>query len=83
MDSDYNCVEVVVIAPPKPPVIDKCAKYTYSDQKGKFYTKWFTGCKTVCVECIKGYYLTKTNMCVALPDYCTAADFYGKCTECV
>ena len=82
LDANYNCVEIIVVAPPQPPVIDKCAKYTYGDQKGKYFTKWFKSCKTVCVACVDGYYLNKDNQCVALPNYCKAADVYGKCTEC-
>lgn len=45
-------------------------------------TKWVAGCKKVCKRCDDGFYLDKAYNCVALPDYCKAADVYGKCTEC-
>jgi hypothetical protein len=65
----------------KPILVDSCAKYAYVDEKGKALGKWFDGCKSVCIECISGYYLIK-GICVALPSNCEAVDLKGKCTNC-
>lgn len=62
-------------------MINPCAKYAYVDVKGKAYGKWFDGCKSVCIECISGYYLVK-GVCVTLPPNCEAVDIKGKCTDC-
>lgn len=79
LNDNYICIEIIVS---NPPVVDHCAKYTYVDAKGKYYLKWVTGCKAVCVECVAGYYLNKKAECVALPANCDVADVNGKCTDC-
>lgn len=62
---------------------DHCAKYGYIDSKKKWSEHWTKDCTKVCQECDKGYYLTSTYKCVALPPYCIEVTDGGACSKCV
>lgn len=53
------------------------------DANKKIYYSAVAGCNKVCIECDCGFYLNCDNKCVALPPYCTAADKWGNCTDCI
>lgn len=62
---------------------DNCEVYHWVDLKGKFYSKWMSGCKKVCKKCVSGYYLNKNHYCVEYPPFCVEVNHKGVCTKCI